>query len=341
MKGNREKILVCGPAWVGDMVMTQSLLKKIRAYRPRAVIDILAPAWTIALARRMPEVNSAFELAVGHGELKPGRRLAAARDLEKKGYDEAIVCQRSFKAALVPFLARIPIRTGYSGQMRYPLINNPRRLDKSKLPRTVDRLVALGAAKNAKQPPVFENPDLRVDPANRQDLCARLGLHTGRPAAAFLPGAEYGPAKQWPLAYFRELAKTLVSGGWQVWVLGGPRDMPCGRFIAGGDDARIHNLIGQTRLEDAIDLISLCKVAVTNDSGLMHVAAAVGTHVEVLYGCTPPDYTPPLTGRKNIHYLRLACSPCFARTCPLGHHNCLQKIPPDEVADSLLAPKKD
>ncbi|MFO7839806.1 MAG: lipopolysaccharide heptosyltransferase II [Desulfosalsimonadaceae bacterium] len=341
MKESGKKMLVCGPAWVGDMVMTQSLLKKIRAAYPDAVIDVLAPAWTIALARRMPEVNSAVELAVGHGELKTGRRLAAARDLAKRGYEEAIVCQRSFKAALVPFLARIPIRTGYSGQMRYPLINNPRRLDKTKLPRTVDRLVALGAEKNAKQPPVFENPDLRVDPANRQSLCVRLGLPAGLPAAAFLPGAEYGPAKQWPLQYFRELAKTLVSSGWQVWVMGGPKDIACGRFIAGGDDPRIHNLIGQTRLEDAIDLISLCKAAVTNDSGLMHVASAVGTHVEVLYGCTPPDYTPPLTKRKNVHYLRLPCSPCFKRTCPLGHKNCLRNIPPAKVAESLLAGNKD
>lgn len=330
------KILVCGPAWVGDMVMAQSLFKKIRQNRPEAEIDVLAPGWSVPLICRMPEVENAIELPVGHGELKLKTRLAIARRLAKNSYDQAIVCQRSWKAALIPFLARIPIRTGYRGQMRYPLINDPRQLDKKKLPRTVDRLVALGCDETADQPPEFENPSLRVNQSNRENLCSRLGLNMERPAAAFFPGAEYGPAKQWPLYYFRELAEKLVHSGWQVWIMGSPKDKACGPAITAGGDSNIRDLIGKTRIEDAIDLISLCDTAVTNDSGLMHAAAAVGTHVEAIYGSSTPDYTPPLTERKTIHYLRLSCSPCFERICPLGHKNCLKQITPEAVAASIL-----
>ena len=318
------------------MVMAQSLLKKIKQNQPTAAIDVLAPAWSVPLINRMPEVKSAIELPVGHGELKLKTRLAIAGRLVENAYEQAIVCQRSWKAALIPFLARIPVRTGYRGQMRYPLINAPRRLDKKKLPRTVDRLVALGCDERTEQPANFENPALRVNPANRDKLGAKLGLNPDRPAAAFFPGAEYGPAKQWPLDYFRKLAEKLVHSGWQVWLMGSPKDMECSRHITDGRTSHIYDLIGKTRLADAIDLISLCDTAVTNDSGLMHVAAAVGTHVKALYGSSTPDYTPPLTEKKTIHYLRLSCSPCFKRRCPLGHKNCLKQITPEAVAASIL-----
>ncbi len=322
------------------MVMAQSLFKKIKQNQPTAAIDVLAPGWSVPMINRMPEVESAIELPVGHGELKLRTRLAIAGRLAKNGYDQAIVCQRSWKAALIPFLARIPVRTGYRGQMRYPLINAPRRLDKKKLPRTVDRLVALGCDETAEQPPNFENPALCVDPANQESICSKLGLDHNRRTAAFFPGAEYGPAKQWPLDYFKELAEKLVLSGWQVWIMGSPKDAACGPAITGGESPYIRNLIGRTRLQDAIDLISLCDTAVTNDSGLMHVAAAVGTHVEALYGSSTPDYTPPLTEKKTIHYLRLSCSPCFERRCPLGHKNCLKQITPEAVAPSILTVSK-
>ena len=336
MIDNNMKILVCGPAWVGDMVMAQSLFNKIRKNQPAAAIDVLAPAWSVPLIRRMPEVDHAIELPVGHGQLKLGQRLSIAKRLAKNSYDQAIVCQRSWKAALIPFFARIPIRTGYRGQMRYPLINDQRKLDKKKLPRTVDRLVAMGCDETADQPPAFENPSLCVNQANREAICSKLGLDLNRPAAAFFPGAEYGPAKQWPLDYFRQLAEKLINAGWQIWLMGSPKDIECSHHITDGRTPHIHDLIGKTRLADAIDIISLCNTTVTNDSGLMHVAAAVGTHVEALYGSSTPDYTPPLTDRKTIHYLRLSCSPCFERRCPLGHKNCLNQITPDTVAASIL-----
>lgn len=330
------KILVCGPSWVGDMVMAQSLFMALKKQYPDAVIDVLAPPWSKPLLARMPQVRQAIELPVSHGEMGFVKRFKAGRRLSGNGYEWAIITPRSIKPALVPFFARIPVRTGYKGQARYILINDPRDMDASKLTMTVQRQVALGSPKDAPLPPnpIF-HPVLDIDPDNRQRILTDFRLDLSRPVASFFPGAEFGPAKQWPLAYFRELAKDLVGAGFQVWIIGGPQDRRYGTVIASENQPHIYNLIGKTSLEDAIDLISLSKIAVTNDSGLMHIAAAVGVHVEVLYGATTPGFTPPLTDRKSIHYLALDCSPCFKRECPRGHLNCLKNIKPAHVMQSI------
>lgn len=329
------KILVCGPSWVGDMVMAQSLFISLKNQYPDAVIDVLSPPWPMSLLDRMPEVRQAIELPVNHGEIALRKRFQVGRRLARNGYDWAIVTPRSIKPAMVPFFAGIPVRTGYKGDGRFILINDPRDLDKSKLTMTVQRQVALGLPKEASQPPVTPYPVLRVDPENCDKIVHRLHLDLARPVVVFFPGAEFGPAKQWPFEYFRDLAVDLVGRGYQVWVLGGPQDQQYGPVIAGENQPHIHDLIGKTSLEGAIDLISLAKIAVSNDSGLMHVAAAVGVYVEVLYGATSPGFTPPLTDRKSMHYLALDCSPCFQRECPVGHLNCLRNIKPAHVMQSI------
>lgn len=330
------KILVCGPAWVGDMVMAQSLLKKLRQRFPAAELHVLAPSLTIPLLKRMPETDGVIELDIGHGQLRLRRRWAIARQLRAQGYERAIIYQRSWKAALIPYLAGIPLRIGFNGYTRFPLINEPRQLQQTRLPRTVDRLVALGEDPGAPQPPAWDPPALDIDAAARGRLCGQLHLDSSQPAIALFPGAEFGDSKQWPLEHFAALASRLTEHGFQIWVMGSPKDVHRGEFIVTHAQGPIHNLCGQTQLEQAIDLISLCQAAVTNDSGLMHIAAAVGVHVEVLYGGSTPDYTPPLTANSTIHYLRLDCSPCFKRQCPLGHKNCLQQLEPTQVAASLL-----
>ncbi len=330
------KILVCGPSWVGDMVMAQSLFITLKKRFPDGIVDVLAPSWSLSLLSRMPEINRAIELPIDHGELGLKKRFKIGRQLSESKYDWAIITPRSVKPALVPFFARIPIRTGYKGEARYILINDPRKLDKTRLTMTVQRQVALGCPKDAEQPPnSIPPPVLRIDTTNRQRVVDDLNLDLNRPIVTFFPGAEYGPAKQWPLEYFRTLALKLVASGYQVWILGGPQDKSYGSVIAGENDLYIFNLIGQTSMGDAIDLISLSKIAVTNDSGLMHVAAAVGVHVVVIYGATSPDYTPPLTDRKTTHYLALDCAPCFKRECPFGHLNCLKKITPADIMESI------
>ncbi len=331
-----SRLLVVGPSWVGDMVMAQSLLIDLRRRNEVERLDVLAPAWSVPLLGRMPEVDEGLVLDVAHGELAIGKRRRVGLALRAKRYDQAIVLPRSAKAALVPFFARIPRRTGFRGEYRYGLINDMRPFDAAVLNQTVKRFRALGTADAAAALPAFEAPVLRIDPAAREALIARHGLVTDRPVVALMPGAEYGPAKQWPVEKFRELAQQAVSSGLRVWVFGGPRESALGERIAHGLEDVV-DLTGRTSLTDVVDLLSAAKVAVSNDSGLMHVAAAVGVHVVGIYGSSSPSFTPPLTARRTILYRGLSCSPCFARHCRLGHTDCLNGIGVAEVLDAARA----
>ena len=335
-----RRYLIVGPAWVGDMVMAQSLFITLRRQYPHATIDVLAPDWSLPLLARMPEVNEAIALPVAHGELALGRRWRLGRALCGSGYTHAIVIPRSAKAALVPFFARIPVRTGYRGEMRYGLVNDMRPLDKSVLTRTVQRQVALGLPADAPLPPETPHPRLTVDPQNRDRLLAELGLDTGQPVIAFVPGAAYGPAKQWPLEHWQALAGKLLAAGHRIWVFGSAAEQPAAEAICQAG-AGITSLCGRTTLTDTVDLLAACHAAVSNDSGLMHVAAATGIPVVGIYGSSTPAYTPPLSDRAEAVYLGLDCSPCFERTCPQGHTRCLTEIAPDQVlaaVERLITP---
>ena len=330
MNKPQQHILVVGPAWVGDMVMAQSLFITLKKQNPDAVVDVLAPAWSLPLLSRMPEVNEAIALPVSHGELAMGKRFRTGRLLRKHAYTQAIVIPRSYKAALVPFFAGIPQRIGYRGELRYGVINDMRNLDKQVLTQTVQRQVALGLPANANQPPAIPYPKLGVDENNQQRLLNELELTLDKPILGMMPGAEYGPSKQWPIAYYQQLARELNSAGFQVWVFGSEKEREIGAQIASAGDA-ITNLCGTTRLEDVIDLVALCEKVVSNDSGLMHVACAVGVKVIAIYGSSSPAYTPPLSSNAEVIYRYLECSPCYKRECPLGHTNCLVGIDTDKV----------
>ena len=326
-----ERILVVGPAWVGDMVMAQSLFITLKQGFPGCEIDVLAPSWSRPLLARMPEVHQAVMLPVEHGQFGFGIRRRLGYAIHGR-YTRAVVLPRSWKSALVPYFAGIPRRTGYRGEFRFGLINDMRRLDKKLLTQTVQRYVALGAEKEAPQPPAIPQPKLRVDADNQRLLLDLNRLNQDKPVVALLPGAEYGPAKRWPSDRYGELAKRLKAAGRQVWVFGSAKEHELGAAIvkaAGEKD--VANLCGATKLVDAVDLLALAECAVTNDSGLMHMAAAVGTRLVVLYGSSSPDYTPPLTDRADVVYLRLDCSPCFERECPLKHLNCLNQIAVDDI----------
>ena len=325
---NKERILIVGPSWVGDMIMAQSLFKHLQQTRPGCVIDVLAPPWSLPVIERMPEVQQGIAVDAAHGEFGFGKRRRLAREIRANQYDRAIVLPRSFKSALIPWLAGVPRRTGFRGEMRYGLINDLRVLDKQRLNQTVKRFLALGLDNGELhgEPP---QPLLRVSPDNRQAAITRLGLQCDRPVVALMPGAEYGPAKCWPLESYAALARLLQDAGYAVWILGSANDEAAGEAIAERSDAQ--NLCGRTSLEDVIDLLACCADAVSNDSGLMHVAAAVGIRVHAIYGSSTPDYTPPLTAQSVIHDLRLDCSPCFRRECPLGHLKCLNDISPARV----------
>lgn len=330
-------ILVVGPSWVGDMVMAQSLFTRLRERDPACVIDVVAPGWSLPILARMPEVRRGIELKVAHGEFGFGKRLALGRELRAQNYAQAIVLPGSWKSALVPFIARIPRRTGFRGELRIGLLNDIRALDQNRLPTTVQRFVALAEDGNVTSAPVIPSPQLRVDLARGRERAAALGLDLSRRAIGLMPGAEYGPSKQWPLEYYGALARQVAADGAQAWVFGSAKEIPIGERIRAASGGAAINLCGKTELVDLVDLPALCAAVVTNDSGPMHIAAASGVPVVAIYGSSTPDHTPPLTERKRIEYLRLSCSPCFERTCPLQHHNCMRHIAPATVRESLRA----
>lgn len=335
-----SKILVVGPAWIGDMVMAQSLYMDLRRRDPEAIIDVLAPGWSAPVLARMPEVRRIVEMPLGHGQFGLVARYRLGRALRREGYERAIVLPRSLKSALVPWFARIPQRTGFRGEHRYGLLNDIRPLDKEAMPLMVQRYLALGAVRN--EPPVerarIPYPDLRIDTSNQRRLLEKFGLDTERPVVAFMPAAEYGPAKRWPPEHFAALARALDERGMQIWLFGSQKDRAIsGRIAELAAGTHIADLAGRTGLEDAIDLIALADWAVSNDSGLMHVAAATGRRLVAIYGSSTPGYTPPLTDSAEILWLKLSCSPCFERECPFGHYDCLRKLRAEDVLARMEA----
>ena len=333
LNSEQRRYLIIGPSWIGDMVMAQSLFITLKQQYPDSVIDVIAPQWSLPVLKRMPEVSRGISAEVAHGELSFFKRMKLGRRLCSAQYTHAIVIPRSWKSALVPFFAGIPVRTGYRGEFRYGLLNDIRALDKKILKQTVQRYVAHAFENRATSAPATPYPSLQVDAKNQAQLLDQFGLKLDKPVVCMMPGAEYGPAKQWPIAYYAGLAKLLLANGWQVWILGSDKDRAAGAQIVEDTADGVFNLCGKTQLVDTIDLLSCATSVVSNDSGLMHVAAAVGVQVNVIYGSSTPEYTPPLTSddKKNIYYLRLDCSPCFKRVCPLGHTDCLYKINYEEV----------
>ncbi len=333
-----NRYLIVGPAWVGDMVMAQSLFMTLKSMDSAAHIDVLAPAWTRPLLDRMPEVASAIASPFGHGELKLAARRRLGRSLIRQGYDHAIVLPNSIKAALVPFFARIPTRTGFVGEQRYGLLNDLRKLDKQALPLTVQRFVSLAGEADEEPPQHPPIPRLQPPADAFASACARFGLGgSDAPVLALAPGAEFGASKRWPESHFAEVAKRRLEAGWQVWLFGSEKDADVTATINRMIDGRGRDLAGDTRLEDAIDLLSGCDAVVTNDSGLMHVAAALGLPVAAVYGSTSPTMTPPLSTLAQSVSIELECRPCFKRECPLEHMDCLNKLHPDLVITALDA----
>ena len=322
------------------MVLAQSLFKTLKEQRPDCQIDVAAPAWTLPLLARMPEVTEAIALPFKHGELAFWKRIQFGRSLHGKGYTQAIILTNSFKSALLPFAAAIPRRTSFLGEMRYGLINDIRPLDKTKLPRTVDRFVSLGLAVGTETPKKISNPKLVADKKNALATLTRLKKESPKGKVLGLcPGAEYGEAKRWPAAYYAEVANAALKSGWDVWLFGSDKDAPVTNAINDLCGYRCLDLGGKTKLGEAIDLMSLCDTVISNDSGLMHVAAALGKKLIAIYGSSDPHHTPPMSSKAVVEYLGLGCSPCFERTCPLRgvdqQMKCLKDIRPGQVISDI------
>lgn len=331
-----NKILVIGPSWVGDMVLAQSLFKALHARHQdgNLQIHVAAPAWTLPVLQRMPEVQQAIALPFAHGQFALVKRIQLGLAWRQEKYQQVIVLPNSFKSAIAPFFANIPLRTGFSGEMRIGLLNDRRRLDKQRLPRTVDRFVSLALPDKAELGAIAP-PRLQVDETNRKQLMQQWGIAQGSKILGLCPGAEYGEAKRWPAEYYAELALKALAAGWQVLLFGSNKDQAVTQQIQQQCQNACLDLAGKTSLADAIDLMSLCNQVVSNDSGLMHIAAALDKPLIAIYGSSDPSHTPPMSPQAHIEYLALACSPCFKRTCPLGHLDCLKKISSPTVIQAI------
>jgi len=330
-----QRILIVGPAWVGDMVMAQSLFMALKKQRPDCHIDVLAPAWTLSLLERMPQIRQAVCMPAGRGELALWKRLTWGVQLRSADYDQAILLPNSWKSALLPLAADIPQRTGYLGELRWGLLNDIRVLDEQRLPMTVQRFVALAYPAGDDAIPDCPVPRLAIAGQKLAACKKKFQIQHSDKILALCPGAEYGPAKRWPAGYYAQLAIKKIQQGWQVWLFGSVKDQAVCAEIKQTVQQDCRDFSGQTSMAEAVDLMSLVDLVISNDSGLMHVAAALDKPLIAIYGSSDPNFTPPLNDKSKIVTLALPCSPCFKRECPLGHSNCLREISVQRVLTEI------
>jgi heptosyltransferase-2 len=320
------------------MVMAQSLFKVLRQRFPSVQIDVLAPAWSRPILEAMPEVRLPIDMPVGHGRFEWSVRRSLAKALKRNGYEQALVLPNSLKSALIPWLAGIPLRTGWTGEMRFGLLND-RRSGKERWPLMVQRYVALAWSEaELSAMALLECPPPRLvpDPQWVDVALERFGLTEDRQILALCPGAEFGRAKKWPERHYAVVARQQIEQGGCVWLFGSQKDRAASEMIASGlPPGQLRILAGRTSLQEAVALMSRVDRVVSNDSGLMHVAAALERPLVALYGSTSPAYTPPLNRHKQIIQADIACSPCFKRECPYGHYKCLEDLEPKMVTDAL------
>ena len=301
------------------MLMAQPLLARLHEKTAGLQLDVLAPEWVAPVARRMPQVHEVIAVPFRHGGLQLGSRWKVGRALRGRAYERAIVLPNTWKSALVPFFARIPSRAGYVGESRYGLLNLRYRKSHDPMPQHYARL-----SEPPGDPVKVPLPQPRLRAMPQEIASTRRRFDIAERYAVLCPGAEYGPAKRWP--YFNALSERMKL---QVVILGSPNDIEAARGIRG------INLVGKTTLDQAIDLIAGAECVVSNDSGLMHIAAALGRPQAALFGSSSPQHTPPLSEAARVLWLRVECSPCFQRECPLGHFRCMRELTVDLVLKEL------
>lgn len=327
-----DKILIIGPSWVGDTIMSQALFKFLKRNNPDVTINVLAPKWTFSVLSRMPEVTAAIEMPIKHGELKLKERVEIAKKLRQEKYQQAIILPNSFKSALIPLLAGIPKRTGWLGEFRYLVLNDYRKLDEERYPLMIEQYLALGVSPGTALTKPYPYPEFQITSEQQQAVLKKhKPIWRGKPILGVGAGAEFGPAKRWPEEYFAQVINKKLDEGWDVWLFGSQRDKVITDKIMELTHHRCENIAGRSELAETIDLVSLTRAVITNDSGLMHIAAALKKPLIALYGSTSPIFTPPLSDNAIILKLNLECQPCFQRTCPLEHFRCMKELHPSSV----------
>jgi heptosyltransferase-2 len=332
-----HRILVIAPNWIGDAVMSQPLLAAIKVSYPNAAIDVLATPWVAPVYRACSEVAELIEADFRHGQLQWGMRRALAAQIKKSEYASCFVLPNSFKSALIPWMANIPVRIGYQGELRRFLLTEIKAssLKTQRIPMVEHYVNLCTPSRNSDV--TMRVPQLVPTPSALEAARGRLqaaGIQTDT-FVVLCPGAEYGPSKRWPAAHFAALAQSILKAKptASVVLLGSPSDRAIGDAIvsATASEGRIFNWCGETSLDEAIAIIGICSNMVSNDSGLMHIGAALQVPQVAIFGSSDPNHTPPNSAKAIIISLHLPCSPCHQRECPLGHLNCLNQISADQV----------
>jgi heptosyltransferase-2 len=321
--------------WIGDFVRCHTVVRLLRARFPDSPIDVLTTAIVAPLLDYMPGVRKGIVWDLPRKRLAFAQHRALAARLRPEGYGRALVMPRTWKSALAPWLAGIPERTGFAGESRFVLLNDVRWGERA-LPRMVDRCAALALPTGATLPTDYPLPQHEVPDAAIAAWRQRLGLTAAGRVAAFAPGA-VGPSKRWPAGSYAEAARRLVAEGFSVWVVGGPGETALAAEIAAGSE-RVRDLTGAD-LRNAILALAAADVAVSNDSGLLHVAAALGTPSIGIFGPTSPWHWAPLNPLAVVieTQTKVDCRPCHKPTCRFGHHRCMREIPPERVVAAALA----
>ena len=339
-----QSILIIAPNWIGDAVTTQPLLAALKVQYPESKIDVLASHWVAPIYRACSEVDHVIEAKFEHQKLQWSLRKQLAKEIESKNYQTCFVLPNSFKSALIPWLANIPFRIGYCGEFRFGLINlaldNPSKVNR---PPMVEHYLALSHLLQDDEidSSAQVTPKLNVSSIAKHAIEQRLqDQYIKRDSIYVLcPGAEYGPTKRWPTEHFAKLTNLLLAENPsnQVILLGSKGDHILGQEIAShvGVGNNLRNWCGETSLDEAIALIGMSKAVISNDSGLMHIAAALKIPQVAIFGSSDPAHTPPLSNKAKVIWLNMPCSPCHKRECPLGHLLCLKDILPEQVFATL------
>jgi heptosyltransferase-2 len=331
-------ILLVPYMWIGDFVRCHTIIQMLRQRFPDRPVDVLSTTLTAPLTDYMPGLRQAIIVDLPRKVLALARHRALAARLKAENYGTTLVMPRTWKSALAPFLAGIPERIGFAGEARLLLLNDLRFGERA-LPRMIDRCAALALPKGAKLPSELPAPRLQVPASEVSAWRDRRGLtENGRPVVTLAPGA-VGPSKRWTSAGYAALSRRLLAEGFAVWVLGGPGEKPLAAEIVGDSAAR--DLTGSD-LRDAILALASASAAVSNDSGLLHVAAALGTPSIGIFGPTSPWHWAPLNPLAATIQTasKLDCQPCHKPVCRFGHHRCMQEIGTDQVFTAVQSALK-
>ena len=325
---HRPKTLIIGPNWLGDIILSIPLLKSLRSKGHH--ITYMAPKSYQPIINKIKEIDLFIPTSFTSGKLEFRKRRVLGHSL-RQTFDQSYILPNSWKSAHIAYAAKIPHRAGFLGEVRWGMLTHIHRKPLDPLISTAQKFLSLSGA--SLTPEYY--PQLQINNEQQQKLINTYGLNPHKKILALCPGAIFGPSKRWPLYHFISLTTFFPTHEWDIYLFGGPLEKNLADEFSSRCPREFYNFVGKLSLDEMTDLLSLASVSVTNDSGLLHVSAALNLKIVALYGSTHPKIAPPLCKHHRIHYLNLPCQPCKKRICPLSHLKCLHDVTAEEVYQSI------